>query len=200
MPREVLYPTDLTQVETPESKVLTICTDLDRLQAHMLDLAPIDAPAIRRYVRALRAFTRFDLFDAMAGTWRDWGRLVRHTPTAMRWGRLTMRSFAKVFRDPFLRRAMGTVQYDWPDTPVVLHLGILAGSAVRRYGFPAKGSLRFAQAIADRYASLGGEIHYCSRVEAIVVEKGHAIGVRLADGTEHRADSVISNATLHTTV
>jgi len=200
MPREVLYPADLTQVESPEGKALTIYTDLDRLEAHMLDLAPIDAPAIRRYVQALRTFTRFDLFDAMAGTWRDRGRLVRHAPTAMKWGRLTMRKFAERFKDPFLRQAMATVQYDWPDTPVMLHLGILAGSAAGRYGFPAGGSLRFAQAIADRYASLGGELHYGSRVEGILVKKGHAIGVRLADGTEHLTDSVISNATLHTTV
>lgn len=200
MPREVLYPTDLTQVETPEGKVLTVHTDLDLLEAHLRDLAPIDTPVIRRYVRALRAFTQFDLFDAMAGTWRDRGRLVRHSPAAMRWGRLTMRTFAARFRDPFLRQAMATVQYDWPDTPLVLHLGILAGSAVRRYGFPAGGSLRFSQAIADRYRALGGELHYGNIVEAILVEKGRAVGVRLADGTEHRADVVISNATLHATV
>lgn len=200
MPREVLYPADLTQVETPDREVLTVHTDLDRLEAHLLDLSPRDGRLIRRYIRALRAFTRFDLFDAMTGSWSDWARLLLRAPTAMRWGRLTMRTFAERFRDPLLRQAMATIQYDWPDTPVFLHLNILAGSAVRRYGFPVGGSLRFAQAIADRYLSLGGEILYRTKVETIMVEKGRAIGVRLADGTEHRADAVISNATPYATL
>ncbi len=200
MPQEVLYPSDLTQVETPDGKHLTVYTDLDRLEAHLLDLAPGDRRLIHRYVRALRVFTRFDLFDAMTGSWRERTRLLRPAPTAMRWGRLTMRTFASRFRDPFLRQAMATIQYDWTDTPVVLHLNILAGSAVRRYGFPAGGSLRFAQSIADRYLALGGKILYRTKVEAILVENGHAIGVRLADGTEHRADAVISNATPHATL
>lgn len=200
MPRDLLFPVELTQVETPEGKRLTVHTDLDRLEAHLLDLAPGDRRLIRQYIRALRAFTRFDLFDAMTGTWREWARLLRQAPTALRWGRLTMRTFAARFRDPFLRQAMATIQYDWIDTPVILHLNILAGSAIRRYGFPAGGSLRFAQAIADRYLSLGGEIRYRTKVESILVEKGRAIGVRLADGTEQRADAVISNATVHATL
>jgi len=200
MPREILYPADLTQIETSDGKILTVHTDLDRLEAHLLDLSPRDGRVIRRYIHALRTFTRFDLFDAMVGSWRDRARLLRHAPTVMRWGRLTMRTFAERFRDPFLRQAMATIQYDWPDTPVFLHLNILAGSAVRRYGFPTGGSLCFSQAIADRYLALGGEIHYRTKVEAILVEKGRAIGVRLNDGTEHRADAVISNATRHATV
>lgn len=195
MPREVLFPAELTQVETPNGKRLTIHTDLERLEAHLLALAPEDSRPIQRYVRALRAFTRFDLFDAMTGTWREWARILRQAPTAARWGPLTMRTFAERFRDPFLRQAMATIQYDWVDTPVMLHLNILAGCAVRRYGFPAGGSLRFAQSIADRYLSLGGEIRYRTKVEAILVERGRAVGVRLADGSEHRADAVISNAT-----
>lgn len=200
MPREVLFPAELTQVETPNGKRLTIHTDLERLEAHLLALAPEDSRPIQRYVRALRAFTRFDLFDAMTGTWREWARILRQAPTAVRWGPLTMRTFAERFRDPFLRQAMAAIQYDWVDTPVMLHLNILAGCAVRRYGFPAGGSLRFAQSIADRYLALGGEIRYRTKVEAILVEKGRAVGVRLADGSEHRADAVISNATPYATL
>lgn len=200
MPRDILYPDELTQAENPDGKVLTVHTDLDRLEGHMLDLAPGDVGLIRRYLRALRTFSRFDLFDAMAGTWRDRGKLLRYLPQVLPWTKPTMRTFAERFRDPFLRRAMATVQYDWTDTPVVLHLGILAGSSVGRYGFPAGGSLRFAQSIAERYATLGGELHYRSRVETILVERGRAIGVRLADGTEHRADAVISNATAFATL
>ncbi len=80
MPREVLFPDDLTQVETPAGAVFTVHTDLDRLEAHMRELAPEDTPLIRRYVRALRTFTRFDIFDAMAGSWRDRAGLAYAAP------------------------------------------------------------------------------------------------------------------------
>jgi phytoene dehydrogenase-like protein len=45
-----------------------------------------------------------------------------------------------------------------------------------------------------RYKEMGGEVHYSSKVERILTENGRAVGVRLADGTEHRADIVISDA------
>jgi phytoene dehydrogenase-like protein len=58
----------------------------------------------------------------------------------------------------------------------------------------------FLHAIEQRYLGLGGEIHYRSPVSKILVEADpagqgdRAVGVRLADGTEHRADVVISAA------
>jgi phytoene dehydrogenase-like protein len=45
-----------------------------------------------------------------------------------------------------------------------------------------------------RYKDLGGKVHYRQKVEKILVENDKAIGIKVADGTEHRADIVISNA------
>jgi phytoene dehydrogenase-like protein len=66
-------------------------------------------------------------------------------------------------------------------------------------GYPIGGSLEFARAIERRYLGLGGEIRYRSRVTEILVEtdpegQDRAVGVRLTDGAEHRADVVISAA------
>jgi phytoene dehydrogenase-like protein len=66
--------------------------------------------------------------------------------------------------------------------------------------FPEGGSLEFARAIESRYLDLGGEMHYRSRVEQILVEDDRAVGVRLVDGSEHRADIVISAADGHATI
>ncbi len=46
----------------------------------------------------------------------------------------------------------------------------------------------------------GGEIRYGARVERILVEDDAAVGVRLIDGTELRADHVISAADGHATI
>jgi len=52
----------------------------------------------------------------------------------------------------------------------------------------------FAKSIERRYLALGGKVHYHSRVEKILVENDRAVGIKLVDGSEHRADIIISNA------
>jgi phytoene dehydrogenase-like protein len=54
--------------------------------------------------------------------------------------------------------------------------------------------------IQKRYRGLGGEIRFDARVQKILVRNDRAVGVRLADGTEHRADWVVSTADGRTTI
>ena len=200
MPTDVLFPEDLTQVETPDGRRFTVYTDLDRLEDHMLDLFPEDRRRIRSYVGAARRLARYDLLETSV---RHPIGLVRYLPAAPQmvgWGRFTMAQAAERFRDPFLRRAFPTIQYDWPDIPVLIHLNMLAQCARRNYGFPAGGSLPFAQSIERRFRELGGTIEYGRQVERILVEGDRAIGVRLTDGTTVEADAVISNAFAPTTL
>lgn len=200
MPREVLLPDDLTQVEDPEGNRFTVYTDLDRLEAHMLDSFPEDATMIRRYVRAARRLIPHDLLELPLTGYRGLLGKTRVLPTLVHWGRPTMRSIAEDFKSDFLRRAFPTIQYNWPDIPVVVHLNMLAQCAVGNYGFPTGGSLPFVQSIETRFRELGGEITYGARVTEILTENGRATGVRLEDGTEHRADAVISNVFERTTI
>jgi phytoene dehydrogenase-like protein len=67
-------------------------------------------------------------------------------------------------------------------------------------GYPVGGSLELSRAVEQRYLNLGGEVSYKSRVRKVLVEDGRAVGVRLEDGSEHRADYVISAADGHTTI
>ena len=55
-------------------------------------------------------------------------------------------------------------------------------------------------AIERRYLSLGGELYCKSRVDKILVKDDKAVGMRLADGTEHHGDIIISAADGHTTI
>jgi phytoene dehydrogenase-like protein len=72
--------------------------------------------------------------------------------------------------------------------------------ATKSAGYPLGGSLPFVRNIEKRFLALGGEIRYSARVEKILTEDHRAVGVRLADGSEHRADVVISAADGHTTI
>jgi phytoene dehydrogenase-like protein len=95
--------------------------------------------------------------------------------------------------------------FPMPGLPAILIMMVLAQMHKRDAGYPIGGSLEFARAIERRYLGLGGEIRYHSRVAEILVETSaerldRAVGVRLTDGTEHRADVVISAADGHATI
>ena len=62
------------------------------------------------------------------------------------------------------------------------------------------GSLEFSKTIEKRYLDLGGKIDYKSPVAKILVENNKAVGIKLSNGTEHRADIIISAADGHTTI
>ncbi|WP_305906886.1 phytoene desaturase family protein [Methylomarinum sp. Ch1-1] len=65
-----------------------------------------------------------------------------------------------------------------------------------RYGiYHVKGGLnRISNAMAKVIEEQGGAIHRNMAVQSLIVEKGRATGVRLADGSEVTADEVIVNA------
>ena len=67
-------------------------------------------------------------------------------------------------------------------------------------GYVIGGSLELALAMEKRYCELGGKVHYKAEVGKILVEDNRAVGIKLADGDEHKADYVISAADGHATI
>ncbi|MEN9255308.1 MAG: FAD-dependent oxidoreductase, partial [Gloeomargarita sp. SZTDM-1c_bins_89] len=70
--------------------------------------------------------------------------------------------------------------------------------ADRHYGgvrYPKGGVGQIAQKLAAGLEQYGGEIRYKSRVSRILLERGQAVGVKLANGQIYRAKRIISNAT-----
>lgn len=65
--------------------------------------------------------------------------------------------------------------------------------------YPRNGMLSLADDMKNIGDELGVTYHFDADVSQIIVENGRAVGVRLADGSEHRSDVVISNADLHYT-
>lgn len=194
MPRECVFPDRLTQVESPEGHVFSVYTDIARLEEHMLDAFPEDREEILKYTRAVRAFRNYDLLEMSARSRIGLLRYLSAFPLILRWGSPTMADVGARFRNPFLRKAFPTIQYDWSDIPAMIHLNMLAQCSRHNYGFPIGGSLPFSQAIERRFRDLGGEITYQARVKKILTQGDRAVGVRLADGSQVAADGVISNA------
>ena len=165
-------------------------------------LQPIAAAANALPLLALRPG-----LDAMAQLLERGPQLLRHLP-AMRhlsgaFGPLVDRHL----QDPFLRHwvdllcflisgmpmgdtnaaAMATLFGDWFDPEASLD-------------YPVGGSAAVVDALVQGLQRHGGSLRTQARVEQILVEDGRACGVRLADGDCIRADQVVSNADIWSTL
>jgi len=195
VPRDMVKTEECTSVLAPDGRLFRDYYDLERLEAHLKELAPEDADMIAEYVQGCRTFVGRDLLgDMMLGTMGERAKALTGMALRLKWLTPTMEKFGHRFKDPFLRRAFPLLVYSAPSVPLFIHLVRHSYAVDDALRWPVGGSLKFALSIERRYKSLGGEIAYNSQVEKILVEGGRAVGVRLADGSVHRADVVISDA------
>ncbi len=200
-----VYNHDLTLVvENREGKVFNMYCDADRLERHMLEIAPEDADVIRELTGAIRRASGFtfpaDKPEELYGI-IDMIKTVKMLPLMgfmKKWAKVTAGEYVSRFENSVIREvlplAFGT------DAPMVMLIMMLAWQHAKAAGYVIGGALPLAEAVEKRYLDLGGEVHYSSRVEKILVENEKAVGVRLSDGSEHRADWVISAADGRTTI
>lgn len=204
--RPMLSVDEFMRVVDGDGRTLILYVDPDRLEQHLLTLAPGDGRPIRAFCAGVRKFAGFDMFalkespDPIFRRFRNplearqlGMRLLPYLEPMLRWAFVSAEEFAGRFRDPLLRRAWPLL-FGWPQIPVMAAMSQLASMHSGNGAFPAGGSLEFARALERRYLALGGQIHYKSQVDKILVEHDRAVGVRLYSDEIHRADFVISAA------
>ena len=192
--REIFNPEIFNRVEGRNGEVLNIYTNVDKLEKHLLEISPEDQKVVREMCNAIRSFTKWNpsINNNLADTMKSIIPMASVMPVLMKWGKQTMKEFASRFQNTFLRETFSTLWF--PDISMVGFLMTLAMLHRKAAGYPIGGSLPMAEAIEKRYLGLGGVINYNARVEKILVENGKAVGIRLEDGSEERADMVISAA------
>ena len=188
---------------------LDITTDLDRLASDLKTLSPADARIVDELIAGARAMQGSDalfeigmskppelmgLFDQLKQSW-DMRRFLKYftgkyaQPVA---------DYAQAVHSPLLRQILENMFL--PEAPVWFVFMLLALLADRQMGLLEGGCLDFVLPIEERYQALGGQVTYQATVEEILVENNRAVGVRLADGSEHRADVVVSAADGYSTI
>jgi phytoene dehydrogenase-like protein len=208
--RAVHYYDEFTRFEGRDGRAFSLYTDIDRLERHMLELASRDWEVIDQFIHALRQFTRMELpVDLTPSDPLELIQLGQEMLPVMvpvlRWRNVTVREFAARFQDPLLREALPQLfQFAPPDFPMLMLLKTLAKMNDREAGFPIGGSAQLGEDLSRQYLALGGQIRCRARVDKVLVESGRrndrAVGVRLQDGSEHRADIVISAADGRSTI
>lgn len=195
LPRDLVRVEDCTAVFSPDGRLFIDYYDPEKLRTSLLRLCPADAKAIEEYVRAIQTFAQSNLGEIMdSGSFWRMMTVLPSMLSVRKWMKMDMHAFAQRFPDPFLKKAFALLIYANPEAPFMFHLVRHAGGMDGDIQWPIGGAFEFAKSIEKRYLALGGRIHYRSRVAKILVENDKAVGVKLVDGSEHRADIVISNA------
>jgi phytoene dehydrogenase-like protein len=196
------------RIEGQEGRGFTLYADIDRLEHHMKELAPEDKDVIEEFIKGIRACTRinmpvdkapelYTLIDGLTMTLTMFPALR----FMKKWGKISTLDFTRRFKNNFLREAFSaSFSGDFDRIPTMFMMMTLAWLHQKAAGYLVGGGLALSDAIERRYLGLGGDLHCKSPIVKIVVENDKAVGVRLADGTEHRGDIVISAADGHTTI
>jgi len=186
---------------------LDITQDLDQLAATMKAISPKDAAFIDKVLAGAKAFRHSNMTESMnkppdMTRWWDTLKMMIKMKGTLRyysgWYMQSLGEAAENLHDPWLAYVFKHLFL--PEVPVVfimIILGALSGGnmAVRKDGCGG-----FVRSLQKRYLDLGGEVTYRSAVEKILVEKERAVGVRLSNGEEYRADHIVSAADGYSTL
>ncbi|HWP96564.1 MAG TPA: NAD(P)/FAD-dependent oxidoreductase [Syntrophomonadaceae bacterium] len=183
---------------------LDFTSDLERLASNMRSLAPEDEKAVDEFIQCCQALREFDpgipepreLLGPLSGMKMMWQ--VRHILKYVLKYNMSVVIYAQRFKNDFLRHCI--INLFVPEMPAYFLFAVMGQLIGGQLGCVEGASQRFSNAIAQRYKDLGGKISYKAMVEKIIVEDNRAVGVRLTDGTEERADIVVSAADAHSTI
>jgi phytoene dehydrogenase-like protein len=175
----------------------TVYCDADRFEKHLLEIAPEDERRIKEFTHAVRSLNLEMPVEKPSelSSLLDGIKMLKMLPLVgqmRKWSRISVRDFANGMRNPHLREAFPLAFGG--ELPMIMPLFVLALQHHKAAGYVIGGALSLVHSIERRYSALGGESHFSSRVAKILVEDDRAVGIKLADGAEHRADYVISAA------
>lgn len=188
-------------LDPSNGRALDITQDLDQVAAAMKDVSPADAAFIDKILAGARAFRDSNITASMEKppdmTWW-WDRLkmmIKMKGTLRYYSGWYMKSLDEAvgeLHDPWLAHVFRHLFL--PGVPVVFIMIILGALSGGNMAVRKDGSGGFARALEKRYLDLGGEVAYRSTVEKIIVEENRAVGVRLSNGEEYRANHIVSAA------
>lgn len=192
-----LDPDGFSIISTPEVS-MRVPAGWDNYEQRLKETFPGEADAIGECVKVLRTIAGEmkapDPTGAFAGV-----RKALASRTTLRWG---LRPLAALFEHHKLSQVARTViagecgDYSAPPSKatVAVHAGFLDHYLISGAWYPHGGGQVLPARLVQTIQAHGGEVRTKVQVDRVMVEGGRAVGVTLLDGTEIRADQVVSNA------
>lgn len=183
--REFINMDEYMHFESPDGRVLTFYTDVDRLEKSLLEFSPADREQIIEFIDGIRMCLSFDqpskqtpvVKRLMKKTRLVFG-LIKNGKKMQQWMKITSSDFASRFKNPLLRKALEEI---WiPEFSMLFMFFTFAYLHTKNAGYPLGGSMPMSQAMEKRYTDLGGIINYNKRVDKIITENA-SIVINLLD-------------------
>jgi phytoene dehydrogenase-like protein len=193
------------RLEDASGRTLVMYTDIDRLEKHFLEFSPQDEKPIRKFIDGIKMCLPFDMpskheppSKRITKQLKTVSNFIINGRKMKEWMNITCESFAGEFKDPLLREA---VREMWlPEFSMLFMLFTFSYLHNKNAGYPIGGSMPMSEALESRFKELGGKLNYRCKVASILTENNIANGIRLEDGTEHKAGRVISAADGYATI
>lgn len=195
LPCEMVKRNEFVSAVFPDGTVFHNLFELEKLRVHLKSLSPEDMDVIDEYVNGLKAFvTDKDWFGInYFGSLFEKLSVLPFFVSRMKYFKYTLGSFAERFKHPYLKQAFPLLRYSVPEVPLFAYFSEHANYINGDSGWPKGGGITLAQNMAAHYTKLGGTINYQKEVAKILIENNSACGIELRDGTQHRADFIVSN-------
>ena len=163
---------------------------------------PNDVEGYQRFMATTKAIFQKGFVELADKPFLHFSDMLKVAPDLIK-----MQSYLSVYRyaaqfvkDDFLRQVfsfhpllIGGNPFDAPSIYAMIHY--LEREWGIHYAMGGTGAL--VAALGKLFAELGGKVHFNSEIEEILVDESHkhrVSGIRLKDGTIHKADHVVSNA------
>ncbi len=192
-------------VRSGPGETLYVYSDIDRWENYLKDLAPEDVKSIEKMCSDMRKASTLTILDRTPRLRRplDYIRFAMKSWPAMRifarYSRMSVKEYIDHigFKSELLNNRLLGFMTAVEGFSAIAFLLTLAWFSQKNAGYPIGGSMPFTLRMADRYRELGGIFSGGCRVDKIIVEDNKAVGVRLSDGTEKRADFIVGASDLH---
>ncbi len=171
---------------------------MDQTLAEIDHWNPADKEGYQRFIdHTLKVFNSFNQFtDKPFLNFMD---MLRIMPDAIRLGGYwdTYRMVSRYIKDPFLRKVFSfhplLIGGNPLDTPSIF---TLIAQFEKQWGvhYAIGGTGSVVAGLGRLFEEQGGHVHLNTEVDEIMVAGRNVTGVRLKDGTVHKADVVVSNA------
>ena len=196
-----------TKIIADDGKEFILYTDLNRWEDYLCKFAPEDTKKIKKMCSDMRKSAFLQPFSNPPGL-RKAGQSISSMFSMMpvmvlfmKYGRLSCDEyFTKLgFSNPSLKYFFNSI-YGSRDFSALAFIMMFAWFNQKNAGYLVGGSLPMANRMTKRYIDHGGNLRTRARVSKIMVENNIANGVILSDGTEIKADYVISAADGYSTI
>ncbi|MCB8917041.1 MAG: phytoene desaturase [Ardenticatenaceae bacterium] len=187
-----------------EGRAFDYNNDPDFIYDQIAQWSPADVAGYKQFMSTTRAIFEKGFVELADKPFLQVGDMVKVIPDLLRLqSHKTVYNYASQFiQDEFLRRCfsfhpllVGGNPFHTTSIYAMIHY------LEREWGiFYARGGTgALVDALVRLIEELGGRIHYNTSVAEILVEGKRVSGVRLADGSVHRADHIVSNADVAST-